>query len=540
MLEHEILRTQSQEAIGQEAEQKPPEGLVLRLRVIKPDGSILEPEPVAGKPTLTMPHLEVGDYVEIEHVIQTPSEGGKGRRYRGPQWFFREADKGYWRSEFVVVTPKDRPVELEMVGKVPTPKTAERGTFIERRWRVDESPPAPEEPDAPNPREFLPSVRVGWGITLEDTLERYVDAASEETPLDPRLLRIANEIVKAIPKNKTDDRARAAYKWVGDQVQDANEGDGRRVLTGRAGSRQAAFLYLVRLLKIPVELALVKSRIAMPPVGKMSEVEIYDNLTLRLATDQGPRWLTTRDKFAPYGYVPADLRGQPAIRLVPGVPRDTSPTLGGADGVRLEGRAVMRDDGSASVDLTESYFGRMGMGLRSIFDRVPEGKRAELVETRLLGPNLPGARLRDMHVENAADLGSPLVLKIKADVPQLARTAGNRMIVKALFPVNIAQVASLAERQTPLLLASSSHVEVNFEILAPKNSELPAMLPGGELRDGDRSVVVKDAVEGRSILLVRTVDIPAGRVQPGPEYARFVNFTRGADQLLEREIALGR
>ncbi|MDF2696653.1 MAG: Cell division protein FtsK, partial [Labilithrix sp.] len=147
MLEHEIVRMQSQEAVDKESEQKPPDGLVLRLRVIKPDGSILEPEPVAGKPTLTMPHLEVGDYFEMEHITAMPSEGAKGKRYRGPHWFFREADKGYWRSEFVVMAPKDRPVEIETVGQVPAPTTAERGPFLERRWRVDESPPAPEEPD---------------------------------------------------------------------------------------------------------------------------------------------------------------------------------------------------------------------------------------------------------------------------------------------------------------------------------------------------------------------------------------------------------
>src|SRR4029079_15372017 len=140
----------------------------LRLRVIKPDGSILEPEPVAGKPTLTMPHLEVGDYFEMEHITASASEGAKGKRYRGPHWFFREADKGYWRSEFVTVAPKDRPVEIEQGGKVPTPKMRDVGTFVERRWRVDESPPAPDEPDAPNPREFLPSVRVGWGVSLEE------------------------------------------------------------------------------------------------------------------------------------------------------------------------------------------------------------------------------------------------------------------------------------------------------------------------------------------------------------------------------------
>lgn len=540
MLEHEILRMQSQEAVQQEAEQKPPEGLVLRLRVIKPDGSVLEPEPVAGKPTLTMPHLAVGDYLEIEHITASPSEGGKGKRYRGPHWFFREADKGYWRSELVVLTPKDRPIDVEQVGKVPAPVVAEKASFVERRWRVEESPPAPEEPDAPNAREFLPSVRVGWGITLEDMLRRYVDAASEETPLDPRLRALALGVVASVPEADAEGRARALYKYIAENVQDGQDSDGRRVLTGRAGSRQAAFVYGCRLLGIPVELAVVKSRIAMPPAGRMSEVEIYDNVALRLETSKGPLWMTVRDKFAPFGYVPAELRGQPAFRLVPGTPKDTTPLQGDADGVRIEARAVLREDGSASVDVVHSFLGRMGIGLRNVFDRVAENKRAELVETKLLASNLPGARLVKLTVDNKDDLASPLVLRMKAEVPQLARPQGGKLVLRSVFPLGIGQVATLPERQTPLLLASASHVELRFEVLVPESLALPGSLPAGEVRDGDRSVVVKDLVEGRSVILARVVDVPAGRVLPGAEYARFLAFTRRADEMLEREVAIGR
>ncbi|HEY6459576.1 MAG TPA: tetratricopeptide repeat protein, partial [Polyangiaceae bacterium] len=68
MLEHEIQKIQSQEAIGSESEMQPPTGLVLHLRVIKPDGRVMEPEQVAGKPTVTLPHLEVGDFIEMEHI----------------------------------------------------------------------------------------------------------------------------------------------------------------------------------------------------------------------------------------------------------------------------------------------------------------------------------------------------------------------------------------------------------------------------------------------------------------------------------------
>ncbi len=94
MLEHEIQKLQSQEAINAESETAPPSGLVLRLRVIKPDGRVLEPEPVSGKPTLTLPHLEVGDFIELEHVTPQAGDGAQGREYHGPLWFFREADKG--------------------------------------------------------------------------------------------------------------------------------------------------------------------------------------------------------------------------------------------------------------------------------------------------------------------------------------------------------------------------------------------------------------------------------------------------------------
>jgi tetratricopeptide (TPR) repeat protein len=90
MLEHEVIRVQSPEAIGKLAEHPRLEGLPLHMRVIKPDGRILEPEFVAGKPTVTLPHLEVGDYIETEHIVTLRSDDRFGSQYVGPHWFFRE------------------------------------------------------------------------------------------------------------------------------------------------------------------------------------------------------------------------------------------------------------------------------------------------------------------------------------------------------------------------------------------------------------------------------------------------------------------
>ena len=307
MLEHEIQKMQSQEAITSESETEPPSGLVLHLRVIKQDGRVFEPEPVAGKPTLTLPHLEVGDYVELEHISSQTGDGAKGRQYGGPHWFFREADKGYWRSEFVVVTPSAKDLEIETRGNVPPPETRELGTFVEHRWRVDLSPPAESEPDSPPITEFLPSVRVGWGVSLDATLARLVDLAGDDTPLDPRLRALATNIVRGAPPRAIDERARLLYRWVSEHVQDGKETDGRRVVTSGAGSRPSG---------VPIissgssawtdQLALVKNGLAAPSIGPLSEVEQYGALVMRFPIDGGMRWVLVRDKFAPYGYIPAE------------------------------------------------------------------------------------------------------------------------------------------------------------------------------------------------------------------------------------------
>jgi hypothetical protein len=251
------------------------------------------------------------------------------------------------------------------------------------------------------------------------------------------------------------------------------------------------------------------------------------------------RWLTVRDKFAPYGYVPAEMRGQPAIRLIEGTPRETVPSAGANDGIAFSGRADLRDDGSASVDLVQSFSGKVGIQMRNVFDKIPEGQVRDFVESRLIGRNLPGARVRDFKLDNKLDLSSPLVMKVHLEVPQLAHPQGDQLSLSALFPLHLAHLATLPSRQTPMLLPAWSHVEVKLEIVAPEKMRMPSSLPTGEVKDGERFVKVADVVHGHAIQIDRVVDIPAGRVQPG-EYARFQQFVQDADALLEREILLGK
>jgi hypothetical protein len=148
--------------------------------------------------------------------------------------------------------------------------------------------------------------------------------------------------------------------------------------------------------------------------------------------------------------------------------------------------------------------------------------------------------VRDLKVLNKGELGAPVVLQIEADVPALGRARERGIVIAPPFSMHLAQLASLAERQTPLLLGASSHVEVRFEVTVPASTPMPLSLTHADLRDGDRTVSIDDAIHGHAIELVRTMDIPAGRVQPGTEYEKFRHFVEDADALLDREVFLGR
>ena len=69
-----------------------------------------------------MPHLEVGDYIETETITTLRGDGQGGQRFEGPRWFFREEKIPYWRSEFITISPKNRPLDIETGGTVPRPR----------------------------------------------------------------------------------------------------------------------------------------------------------------------------------------------------------------------------------------------------------------------------------------------------------------------------------------------------------------------------------------------------------------------------------
>lgn len=533
-LEHEIIRIQSEEAIRQFAEMGA-EGFLLHLRVLKKDGRILEPEAVEGKATVTMPHLEIGDYVEIERILSQYSDGKK-KSYRGPTWFFQEENIAYARSEYVVISPANQELLIEAVHGVPEPEITREGSFIVRRYRVDQSPAAPSEPNSPPAREFLPHVSIGWGVDLESRLRSLSQQVTSLTAIDPRLVQIAENIVKPVGPDRPVERARKLYHWVLDHVQEGSENDGRRVVVSRNGNRWRGFETLCRALELPIQWGLAESSLSPALTGQLSSADRPLYPLLRLGTGKKAIWLTIEDRFAPFGSVPGHLRGQTAYLLEGGhVQKAQVPDTQVIDGITYEGTGMLSAQGSARLQLRIRFLGKYAASLRNGLSQIPESQLQTVIESRLLGQYLQGAQLEKYEVVDGDKLDRPLTLAVEVVVPQFASPSGSGLLFEPPFLPRFSPLTALAQRQTPLLLVDSNEQSLDLTLRLPEGWQTESREAQGSY--GGSSYRVQDnSVEG-SLRVQRQVVSQAARITPS-DYPAFQKYTREVDAALSRAVRI--
>ena len=97
------------------------------------------------------------------------------------------------------------------------------------------------------------------------------------------------------------------------------------------------------------------------------------------------------------------------------------------------------------------------------------------------------------------------------------------------------RLAVLPTRQTPLLLVDATHQRIKLTLDLPPGAKLEHLAPPKAVRDGERSVTVRDAMKGNQLVLDREIELPAGRVQPDA-YGRFQEFARQADEALFHSV----
>jgi len=371
-------------------------------------------------------------------------------------------------------------------------------------------------------------------VTLERRLQALSDALAQVVPVDPRIVTIARRIVEPLPPSDTIGRAKRLYRWLLDNVEPGDETDGRRVVIGKHGNLWQGFEMLCRALGIGMRYAVAQNRLSPPPDGPISRATLFTQPVAHIDAKSGPVWLTLGNKYAPFGYLPAEMRGMPARFLDGSFEAATVPELGGADGISFSGRGKLEPTGALAIDLVEEFSGRLAIGLRRGLSQVPDKELRDAIESNIVAETLRGGELSGFTIEHRDDLDAPLVIRMSVKVPRFAQPNGKSLLVSPPLGPDLGRMATLPERQTPLLVGEALHRKIALQIDVPKNTTVIG-LGSGTFSDGDRRVTVNDAFQNGVLEIRRSIDIPAGRVQPA-DYAKFARFAQQSDDALSRAI----
>lgn len=540
-LTHGITRVQSAEGIEAEGEFHVPRGAaILTARTVKADGTLLEPEDIEGKSSLSLPNLEVGDFVETEYLrgIEPPPE------FPGGVWPWRFYFQGFRRafhdSELVVVAPTGLNLDLSWRGDPLEGQRGEVGDLQVLRWVARAMGTLSDEPDSPNRDELVPSLQVSSGASWELYRHALAEALADRD-------RVSREL-RAMARSLTDDagndeeRLESLYRWVAENVEDGGDplASVAHMLAARTGERTRLTAILARVAGLDVRLGLARSTYADQTDDPIPSLNMYSYPVFRV----GRRWVYVGDRarWSPSCYLPADLRGQPVLMLEPEgdahfETMEAEPCQ--SDHTQVTVQLTMASDGVAQGTVEETHSGGEAVRWRSLLGRTPNTERQGALEESYVADVLPGAEVTGLEILQEEELELEVTIVYQVRGIRLGETPSPG-VLRVVLPYHselASGYASLPTRETPLVVRAPVDERVLFEVELPQGAtaRLPAtahsITPAGEFTlEAPRGSSARS-----SIRLERRITLHAGRIEP-EAYEAFATFCRDVDRLEQQEI----
>lgn len=542
-LTHNIFRLQSQEAVDQMGEYRVPEGAqLLTLQTVKADGQRLEPDEILGKDTISFPRLSPGDYIEFEYLRPRPSSGGQPGGFIGDRFYFRNYETPFYLSELTVEVPEAIDLVVDPRGQAPALELRQGDGVKVYRWAVEDSRPFVGEPLAAPPTEFFPSILWGHGVTWGSFVETLTDALADRDVRDPMAERLLSEVLAAQEPLAPSTKAERIYRWVLDHIEETGDvfGLAPAMLAAREGSRARILAYLLSLAGIDARLALARSYAGDRTDPLLPDDDVYSNALVLVALEDGPRWLWTELRNAPFGYLPSLLGGQEALVLAPDAPRARVPEGRLEDDLReVEADVYLMSGGGARVEVVETFHGALALGWREQLEEIPAAELERQFESGYVAGVLAPGRLLRLAVSGREVSSEPLVFRYAVELDAFARGRRDGIAVPPVYTARLVnQYAPLAERRTPQMIAVGVAFDVDLRIhpaanMAPVSGPADATLQGPFGATVDvRSELVDDVVT-----IERRYRIPRMRLSPD-EYPAFAEFARSADEAEAGEVRL--
>ncbi len=543
---HQVIQVLDQRGVERWGEVGlPPGAQVLELRTLKADGRVLEPEDGGEKRTFSLPGLEPGDCVEYEYLHASAPRGPAVPGFSADPFFFRVEGSPMFRSSYVVAAPAGIGLQVD-AHHMESPQIKMEGDREVLRVVRTEVPALVDEPSDPGGQEYLPFLQVGTGAGGEALQSALGDAFVERTRPTVEVATLARSIARPAegPPPSGEARVRAAYEKVNEVI----EGQGgswaesaSQVLSRGRGSRTVLLKAVYRVLGIQARLALVRLFTSDPSPYRFPRPDLYGHAVLRVQDGGKTYWLDPSTRYTPFGQLAAAARGAEVLVLPePGEAPEVSrtPDDDGPDGRQVNLVGTLGSGGDAVIEGVERYLGFEGAVARAMVERLDAQARRQIAEQSLTR-SFRGLTLDSLEIEGERRMDEPLVLRWRVRVPQLARMEAGRAVVDATpFPVQLgARYATLAARETPLLIGSTERFALHVELALP-----PGLHAAGE----NREVLTEfgsyrrfEREEGGRLVRDDRFELRRSRIAPGG-YPAFARFAKSVDEAQEAPLVLGR
>jgi len=518
---------------------------LLRVRILKEDGTVVVPADLSAKPGTVLSGVKEGDVVEQEYVAAIDRTGGSIRGHMSPYIYrFADSDRAFGLSEYILLHPPDLSLEIE--GNLDGVERTEtrHGGLVATTFRVDQVPAIPMEPFSPPMQELLPWVTYGFGVTWAAVGDIVLDRVMGLLPGSPELSDWAAPFLAG--PSPLENRLRRLVAALVDEVDrgDAPLESGTTAgasFSVRRGNRLGILLSVLRDQGLDVGLVLTRPLAYARTHLKVPGMDLFGVPLVRVREGDETVWIDLAEETAGVGHIQPQFQGSDGLLLHVSDPSRPSeylerlpafPNPEQAERVRLEGRIAA--DGSADVVVEVNLRGERAHQLVDAIRTLPEDRVGMVYEQIASGlfTGASGVRGTILDPDGSPRLSLSLHLdRACEESPEGGLVCRELNLVRPLSDA----LASLPERRFPLVL----------QLPVVRIHELTLHLPPGWTADPKPrrlesewgSLVEERTVDGGVLHSRLELTIPAQKVPPG-RYPEFARFCHAVDGLMTRPIRI--
>lgn len=534
---HQVIRLLDQQAVDRYGEVTPPDDAqVLRLRTLKADGRVIEPEPGDAKGSRSLASLEPGDAFELEYLRANRPPRPLPPVASAP-FFLAELGERVHASSYAVAAPAGFGLTVD-AHRLETPPVVVTGGGRElvrvERHDVARVQPEPHSPPAP---ELLPFLQVGVADGVEPAQLQRASTMAGLLRSTVELRALAARVRdRCGPGASTEALARAAWEEARVRLPaaaDAGLAPASVILSRGRGNRLVLVAALLEGLGVPARFALVRRFDANQEPWRFGREEALSTLLLRVDLPGGPAWLDGAARQAPFGALLPQLRDREALVLPrPGEAptRDRTPaTLPVREG--RESRFVVRlaPDGSAGLEGIEIFSGAVGGAVKELLATLDETQRRQGIEMLYAG-SLTGLSIGEVALEGLEEPEQPLTVRWRGRAPAVARVDGDGLRLEWLGPPALLarQYASVSSRAAPLLIDEPPGQRTRVEVVPPPGLAAVALASPRRIDSPFGRYQRREWTEGRALLWEEELEVPLARIPPA-DFPAFAAFAAAVD-----------